>query len=148
MQLQPAVPVLVVSDSVTLRTASRQAPLSIGFSGQGYWNRLPFSLHSFWPRDGTHISCIAGGSFTRWAIREALIFSLGYPKQGYPETFYQQPKSLLQGLTDLINVYWRGVVDHTLSQVPGTQNKNIFIPAFKELTDKRAHNDDGQLSIL
>ena len=31
----------VVSDSVTPWTAARQAPLSIGFSRQGYWSGLP-----------------------------------------------------------------------------------------------------------
>ena len=39
-------------------------------------------------------------------------------------------------------------MDHTLSQVPGTQNKNIFIPTFKELTDKGGLNDDCQPSNL
>ena len=34
----PAVP-----DSVTPWTAARQAPLSMGFSGQGHWSDLPFS---------------------------------------------------------------------------------------------------------
>ena len=32
----------VVSDSVTLWTLARQAPLSIGFSRQEYWSGLPF----------------------------------------------------------------------------------------------------------
>ena len=34
--------VLVLSDSATPRTVARQAPLSIGFSRQEYWSRLPF----------------------------------------------------------------------------------------------------------
>ena len=32
----------------------------------------PFSSRSSWPRDQTRVSCIAGGFFTNWAIREAL----------------------------------------------------------------------------
>ena len=32
----------VVSDSATPRTAAREAPLSVGFSRQEYWRRLPF----------------------------------------------------------------------------------------------------------
>ena len=32
----------VVSDSATPGTAARQAPLSIGFSRQEYWSKLPF----------------------------------------------------------------------------------------------------------
>ena len=32
----------------------------------------PFSSGSSWPRNQTRVSCIAGGFFTNWAIREAL----------------------------------------------------------------------------
>ena len=32
----------VVSNSVTPRTVARQAPLSVGFPRQEYWNGLPF----------------------------------------------------------------------------------------------------------
>ena len=36
------------------------------------WVAISFSRGSFWPRDRTHVSCIAGGFFTVWATREAL----------------------------------------------------------------------------
>ena len=32
----------------------------------------PFSSGSSWPRNRTGVSCIAGGFFTNWAMREAL----------------------------------------------------------------------------
>ena len=35
------------------------------------WVDIPFSRGSSWPRDQTHISCIAGRFFTVWAAREA-----------------------------------------------------------------------------
>ena len=35
------------------------------------WVAYPFSSGSFWPRNQTAVSCIAGGFFTNWAIREA-----------------------------------------------------------------------------
>ena len=35
------------------------------------WVAYPFSSGSSWPRNWTGISCIAGGFFTNWAIREA-----------------------------------------------------------------------------
>ena len=62
---------------VTPWTVAHQAPLSMGFSGQEYWSRLPFSSSrgSCWTRDGTIISCgscIAGGFFTHWDTRETL----------------------------------------------------------------------------
>ena len=55
---------------VTLWTAARQAPLSMGFSRQEYWSGLPCSPpgNPRDPRAQTHISCvscIAGGFFTQ-----------------------------------------------------------------------------------
>ena len=35
------------------------------------WVAYPFSSGSSWPRYWTGVSCIAGGFFTNWAIREA-----------------------------------------------------------------------------
>ena len=37
------------------------------------WVTYPFSSRSSLPRNQTGVSCIAGGFFTNWAIREALI---------------------------------------------------------------------------
>ena len=36
------------------------------------WVAYPFSRQPSWPRNWTGVSCIAGGFFTKWAIREAL----------------------------------------------------------------------------
>ena len=44
------------------------------------WVAFPFSRGSSWPWNQTGVSCIAGGFFTNWAIREAQIidvFQLG-----------------------------------------------------------------------
>ena len=38
------------------------------------WVVYPFSSGSFQPRNQTRVSCIAGGFFTNWAIREAVEF--------------------------------------------------------------------------
>ena len=35
------------------------------------WVAYPFSSGSSWPRNWTGVSCIAGGFFTNWAMREA-----------------------------------------------------------------------------
>ena len=40
------------------------------------WVAYPFSRGSSWPRDWTRVSCIAGGFFTNWAMREAPLSSL------------------------------------------------------------------------
>ena len=37
------------------------------------WVVVPFSRGTFQPRDWTQVFCIAGGFFTSWATREALI---------------------------------------------------------------------------
>ena len=43
---------------------THQAPLSMGFSRQEYWNGLPFPSPGIFLTQGTsHISCIAGGFF-------------------------------------------------------------------------------------
>ena len=34
------------------------------------WVAYPFSSGSSWPRNWTEVSCIAGGFFTNWAVRE------------------------------------------------------------------------------
>ena len=43
----------VRSNSVTLRTIGLQAPLSMGFSRQGYWSGLPFPPSGDLPNPGT-----------------------------------------------------------------------------------------------
>ena len=35
------------------------------------WVAYPFSSRSSWPRNWTQVSCIAGGFFTNWVIKEA-----------------------------------------------------------------------------
>ena len=43
------------------------------------WVVYPFSRGSFWPRNRTRVSCIAGRFFTNWATRKALTVFLGHP---------------------------------------------------------------------
>ena len=58
-------------------TAARQAPLSVGILLARIleWVAMLSSRGFSQPRDWTQVSCIAGGFFTVWAIREALTFS-------------------------------------------------------------------------
>ena len=46
------------------------------------WVAYPFSRVSFWPRDQTRVSCIAGGVFTSWIIRETPCSTL-HPHDSY-----------------------------------------------------------------
>ena len=42
------------------------------------WVAYPFSIGSSWPRNQMGVSCIAGGFFTNWAIREPTVHMVGY----------------------------------------------------------------------
>ena len=65
----------VVSDSLQPTTAAHQAPLSVGFSRQGYWSGLPFPSPGDLPNPGIEPGfCTAGRFFTVWATREALVY--------------------------------------------------------------------------
>ena len=72
----PPIVVLAVQSQLTLcnpMTVTRQAPLSMEFSRQEYWNGLPFPSpgESSRPRDRkTPVSYVAGRFFTIWATRE------------------------------------------------------------------------------
>ena len=46
------------------------------------WGAYPFSSRSSQPRDQTRVSCIAGGFFTNWAMREAPITTVDISKNG------------------------------------------------------------------
>ena len=64
----------------TLCTIARQAPLSMGFSRQGYWGGLPCPPPGDLPNLGIEpVFFTAGRFFTLWAIWEA-------PSQGYQLT--------------------------------------------------------------
>ena len=52
------------------------------------WVAYPFSRGSFWPRNGTAVSCLAGGFFTSWATREAQGWS--NQEQNHWETFLKK----------------------------------------------------------
>ena len=51
------------------------------------WVAYPFSRGSSWPRNRTGFSCIAGGFFTNWAIREALNWVKSTTGQWSPAQF-------------------------------------------------------------
>ena len=63
----------VMSDSVTPWTAAHQAPLSVGFSRQEYWNGLPSPSPGDLPEPGIKPTslALAGEFFTTNATWEA-----------------------------------------------------------------------------
>ena len=77
---------------VTLWTVACQAPLSLGFSRQEYWSRLPFPPPGDLPNPGIEPTflmslALAGGFFTTSATWEAQVLcyfdfrdSFGFPK--------------------------------------------------------------------
>ena len=72
------------------------------------WVAYPFSSRSSWPRNCIGVSCIAGGFFTNWAIREAS--SPGYISKENKNTNskrYMQPNvhgSIIYNSQDRINL--------------------------------------------
>ena len=88
----------LVWPSVTPRTVAHQAPLSMGFSRQEYWNRLPFPSPggSSQPRDRTQVSCIAGRFFTIWAPREAPLHTYKYSQKSRKQNEKLETRSYLR----------------------------------------------------
>ena len=56
------------------------------------WVACPFSRGSSWPRNRTGVSCIAGGFFTNWAMREAHIYTKDMYKNTYRNFIHNGPK--------------------------------------------------------
>ena len=66
-------------------TVVHQAPLSLEFSKQEYWNGLPFPSPGDLPDSGINFaslasSALAGKFFTSWATREALDMAKHFSK--------------------------------------------------------------------
>ena len=65
---------------VTLWTVTYQAPLSMGFSRQEYWSRLPFPSPRDLPSPGietvSSVSCIVDRLFTHWATGKAIFIQI------------------------------------------------------------------------
>ena len=69
------------------------------------WVAYPFSSRSSWSRNQTGVSCIAGGFFTNWAMREALASSYEvtniklnlsqYQSEYFTKTFFPKKKKCM-----------------------------------------------------
>ena len=71
------------------------------------WIAYPFSSASSWPKNQTGVSCIAGGFFTNWAIREAqksFIFCISLLSP-FPPYFHQAHLPVHQFSLQLGQVY-------------------------------------------
>ena len=88
----------VVSDSIAQSGPmdySQPAPLSMKFSGRILeWVAISFCRESFWPRDPTQVSCIAGRFFTTWATREVHVIWYSLQFKGRKQTKTQNKTSL------------------------------------------------------
>ena len=65
-----------MSDSMILWTVAHQAPLSMGFPRQEYWNRLPFSSPGDLPDPGIELTspALAGRFFTTEPPGKPILF--------------------------------------------------------------------------
>ena len=65
------------------------------------WVAISFSRGSCWPRNQTHISCIAGRLFTDWAVREA-----GMNKTSYLSFLFYSLFILADWFTQICCIKW------------------------------------------
>ena len=72
------------------------------------WVVYPFSRGSAWPRDQIGVSCIAGGFFTNWALRD----------WDNPKDFLKFPHCPLEGSTVPVE-YHRNQKDLLQAKLPG-----------------------------
>ena len=71
------------------------------------WVAYPFSRGTSWPRNHTGVSCIAGGFFTNWAIRETPLYKTGMILC----TAFQKERTFLLGHShSKIALFWLCVV--------------------------------------
>ena len=127
---------------VTLWTAARQAPLSMGFSRQEYYSGLPCPP----PGDQTHVSCVSsitGRFFTHWATWEALqvyyilvlnqIHQLNHqaPQRSLPETSAKDVSLWLKPV--LYNVVCLLTLNQTgLAHIGGRTHLLLALSCFSE----------------
>ena len=71
------------------------------------WVAFPFSRGSSQPRDWTQVSCIAGGFFTSWAIREAPFIEGTDAKTEAPILWLPDTKNQLIGKDSNAGKDWR-----------------------------------------
>ena len=105
-----------VSDSATPWTVAHQAPPSMGFSKQAYWSGVPLpSLGgSFWPRDQTQVSRIAGRLFSIWATTYTKILKLlKSRKEKLPTTCMFLFKQAIANILEIVwwtNFIWMKII--------------------------------------
>ena len=98
-----------VSNSATLRTVARQAPLSMRFSRQEYWSGLPWPLPGESSDPGVEPAslmspALAGGFFTTKATQEAHPSALGSQNQTWDRSDFMT-LALRSFQFNLINIY-------------------------------------------
>ena len=59
-------------------TVARQAPLSMGFSRQGYWNGLPFPLQGNLTNPGTKPTSLMSPALAGWFFTTSATWEAGY----------------------------------------------------------------------
>ena len=77
------------------------------------WVAYPFFSGSSRPRNRTRVSCIAGGFFTNWAIRDVImnIYYFCVRKWYFSSLIWKLPhRTLVNCLVSVINFYARGAI--------------------------------------
>ena len=64
---------------VTLWTVARQAPLSMGFSRQGYWSECHFLFQGIFPTQGSNLSLLPLLYLLHWHVDSLPLSHWGKP---------------------------------------------------------------------
>ena len=97
----------------TIWTIAHQAPLSMRFPRQEYWNGLPCppAGESSWSRDGTLIFCIASGFFSAEPPGLSLFANPALPKYRSDVKIWTKQKCNLNGRLLVFFFFFAGWAD-------------------------------------
>ena len=86
------------------------------------WVAYPFSRRSSQPRNHTGVSCIAGGFFTNWAIRETPLYKTGMILcTAFQKEWFCVPHKPLHLLSSLLQITCTNIPPYSVSILKGNK---------------------------
>ena len=93
------------------------------------WVAYPFSNGSSWPRNWTRASCIAGGFFTNWAVKEAPWTGEGLIREKEKPDYWMVPRQFCE-VGEKIRDYLPFYHDWAFTRYPSNDNRIYFPLSF------------------
>ena len=104
------------------------------------WVANPFSSRSFWPRNRTRVSGIAGGFFTNWAIREAFVYT-----QIYSHIHSENKENTFNWIAHEI-IIKTGLMPKTKSPENKNREENVLWSQWKKARNWKSNQNTQNLS--